>query len=189
MPLPATHTAGHRLSPASTPAIRCLVIGIGNPLRGDDGAGALLARQAERWCRKAAGSERPPGDQAGMPHAALAVRSVQELTPELAAVLSPCDAVLFLDAWHAPPGARPTLTRLSPAAADLQSRRLDPAGLLAISVGLKGWAPSGWLLRLPAERFGHGPALSATLRARLPEAQALLQRWLADQALLDAGDA
>jgi hydrogenase maturation protease len=186
---PPLHTASPLETGAAAPALRRLVIGIGNPLRGDDGAGALLARQAARWCRVAATSPGRREELAGMPPAGLAVRWVHQLTPELAADLSDCDAVLFLDAWHAPRGARPALTRLRPAAAEIQSHRLDPSLLLAISAGLYGRAPRGWLLRLPAERFGHGTALSAALRARLPEAQALLRRWLRRHALAEAGDA
>ena len=66
-----------------------LVIGIGNPLRGDDGVGALLAE--------------PVGG-----------RCVQQLTPELAAELAELEAVLFIDAWLAPAGAAGS-HRLEPA--------------------------------------------------------------------------
>lgn len=164
-------------SSAAAPAALRLVIGLGNTLRSDDGAGALLARHAARWCRsRTAGDLRP--DPAGMAPAALVVRWLQQLTPELAADLSRSDAVLFLDAWHAPRGARPSLMRLAPSAPALQSHRLEPAALLALSEGLYGRAPRAWLLRIPAGCFGHGTALSAALRARLPEAQALLEQWL-----------
>lgn len=134
-----------------------LVIGIGNPLRGDDGIGALLA------------------DQVGG-------RSVQQLTPELAADLAELEAVLFIDAWLSPLGAAPELTEIAPAAGPAESHRLEPAQLLAISQALYGRSPQAHLLRVPAYGFDHGTALSVELLAALPAARALLQRWLARHA-------
>jgi hydrogenase maturation protease len=130
-----------------------LVIGIGNPLRGDDGVGALLAE--------------PVGG-----------RNVQQLTPELAAELAELEAVVFIDAWLAPVGAAPQLTVITPAAGAAESHRLEPAQLLAISQALYGRSPQAHLLRVPAYGFDHGTALSAELQACLPAARALLQGWL-----------
>ncbi|MFM8966955.1 MAG: hydrogenase maturation protease [Vulcanococcus sp.] len=138
-----------------------LVIGIGNPLRGDDGVGALLAEQAGG-------------------------RSVQQLTPELAEKLAGLEAVLFIDAWLAPAGAEPQLIELRPAGSDggadssPQSHRLEPAARLALSQRLYGRAPRAQLLLVPATAFEHGTVLSAELRAALPQALALLHRWLSD---------
>jgi len=53
------------------PRRKRLVIGIGNPLRGDDGVGTWLAEQAAVLT-------------AAEPDGPVAVRSVQQLTPELA---------------------------------------------------------------------------------------------------------
>jgi hydrogenase maturation protease len=134
-----------------------LVIGIGNPLRGDDGVGMLLAEQ-------------------------VGGRSVQQLTPELAEDLAEMEAVLFIDAWLAPAGASPELIPIAPAngAADsaANSHQLEPAQLLAISQALYGRAPAVHLLRVPAYRFAHNGVLSAELQAALPATRTLLQRWL-----------
>jgi hydrogenase maturation protease len=138
-----------------------LVIGIGNPLRGDDGVGALLAEQVARQA---------------------AVRCVQQLTPELAAALAHLDAVLFIDAWLAPAAAVPQLITLSPAASTTSSHRLEPAALLALSQALYGHAPRAQQLLVPASGFEHGTALSAALQAHLPQARALLHRWLSGHA-------
>lgn len=136
-----------------------LVIGIGNPLRGDDAVGPLLA-------------------------ARVGGRGVHQLTPELAADLAPLKRVLFIDAWLAPAGAVPRLDPLQPgiaaAAGESSSHRLDPAQLLALSRALYGEAPPGWWLRIPAHDFGHGAPLSADLRRSLSAARALLRAWLAD---------
>jgi hydrogenase maturation protease len=146
-----------------------LVIGIGNPLRGDDGVGALLAEQAAVLT-------------AAEPDGPVAVRSVQQLTPELAEELSQLEAVLFIDAWPAPAGAVPQLQRLSPAGTSSDSHHLEPAALLAVSQALYGRAPAAQLLLVPAHAFEHGMALSAELRAALPQARALLRQWLSGHA-------
>ncbi|MDI9406387.1 MAG: hydrogenase maturation protease [Chitinophagaceae bacterium] len=138
-----------------------LVIGIGNPLRGDDGVGALLAE-------------------------AVGGRSVQQLTPELAEALACQQAVLFIDAWLAPAGAAPQLVEVLPAAAALDSHRLEPAQLLAVCRVLYGSSPRAHLLQVPAHAFAHGMDLSPALAATLPAARALLQAWLAAASSSDA---
>ena len=65
-----------------TPLVpRVVVLGFGNPLRGDDGVGWLVAEAAaQRW----------PGR--------LVVRTGQQLVPEWAADLTDADVVYFVDA-------------------------------------------------------------------------------------------
>lgn len=162
-------------------ACRSLVIGIGNPLRGDDGVGWQLA------------------EELGDPH-----RSVHQLTPECAALLLDWERVLFVDAaWSAEGGAGPSDPLQAAQAAPLPSlRRLpcDPSGLgaapaaaitpvlshhlsaealLAIAAELYDHRPEAWQLLLPAVDFAHAEAVSPSLRALLPEARRLLRRWLA----------
>lgn len=150
-----------------------LVIGIGNPLRGDDGVGALLAEQAAVFT-------------AADPAGPVAVRSVQQLTPELAEELAQLDAVLFIDAWLAPLGAVPQLQPLSPVGAapgtSAGSHRLEPAALLAVSQALYGRAPAAHRLLVPGHAFEHGTALSPAVQAALPQARALLRQWLSGDA-------
>ena len=135
-----------------------LVIGIGNSLRGDDGVGALLAEQ-------------------------VGGRSVQQLTPELAAELAELEEVLFIDAWLAPAGSAPQLVEVILAAAGApDSHRFEPAQLLAISQALYGRAPAACLLQVPAHASEHGNTLSVEIKAALPRAQALMQGWLARHA-------
>lgn len=152
------------------PPSQRLVIGIGNPLRGDDGVGALLAEQA---------AVLTAADRGG----SVAVRSVQQLTPELAAELAHLDAVLFIDAWSAPADALPQLLPLHPAGAtpdgtSAGSHRLDPAALLAVCQVLYGRVPDAQVLLVPAHALEHGTTLSSELRAVLPRARALLRQWL-----------
>lgn len=148
-----------------------LVIGIGNPLRGDDGVGSLLAELAAEAAAAATG-----------PAASLAVRHLQQLTPELAEELAMLKRVLFIDAWRAPAGAEPVLEAIEPAAGTAESHRLEPAQVLAVSQVLYGRAPEAWLLKVPGEEFGHGTQLSAAVQLVLPQARQLLQSWLSGHA-------
>ncbi len=150
-----------------------LVIGIGNPLRGDDGVGWRLAEPLEARRRAAV---RPT----------LAVRMVQQLTPELVAELAGAGRVLFVDAWRAPAGAVPLLRPLAPegaagagqgAGVGVFSHALAPADLLALAERLQGCAPPAWELLVPAFAFEHGSELSPSLRRALPRARALLRAW------------
>ncbi len=148
---------------------RDLVIGIGNPLRGDDGLGWWLARRVSR------------APQAGRP--APRVRLVPQLTPELALEVIEARRVLLLDAWcGAGPEALPRLRRLGPGGAGEGvggGHRLEPAALLALAELFAAEPPPTWLLLLPAFAFPHRMALSAEARRRLPLARQRLRRWLA----------
>jgi hydrogenase maturation protease len=146
-----------------------LVIGIGNPLRGDDGVGACLAEQAAMLT-------------AADPGGPVAVRSVQQLTPELAEELAQLEDVLFIDACLTPDTAEPRLTAIAPAAGEAESHRLEPAQLLAASQALYGRTPRAHLLQVPAYDFEHGMELSPELQAVLPVARELLQTWLTPDA-------
>lgn len=151
-----------------------LVIGIGNPLRGDDGVGWVLAQQAEALS--------PPP----------LVRCVQQLTPELSLALAEARRVLFLDAWL--PGAQisiegrspqPVLIPLKPASAAGGvaagvggfSHVLDPAQLLAITALLHGRVPQAWQLLVPAYCLDHRDGLSPEMGLLLPGATSLLSSW------------
>ena len=139
------------------------MIGLGNPLRGDDGVGWRLA------------------DALGEPHLAL-----HQLTPDCAARLAACRRVLFIDAWvvdgdEARLSAErgPMLRRLQPApAAPGLSHHLEPSALLWLAARLYGCSPEAWQLLIPAAAMGHNDALSPALEALLPQARALLNGWL-----------
>ena len=145
------------------------MIGIGNPLRGDDGVGCWLAEQAAVLT-------------AADPGGSVAVRSVQQLTPELAEELAQLEAVLFIDAWLAPATAEPQLTEIGPAPGAAESHQLEPAQLLAASEALYGRTPRAHMLQVPAHTCEHGMELSPQMQAALPAARALLQGWLSPEA-------
>lgn len=139
---------------------RWLVIGYGNPLRGDDAAGPLLAERTAAWQR--------PG---------VTALAVHQLTPELAARLAECDRVVFLDARRG--GGEVRWRALAPAESHAGLEHAgDPARLLALARDLFGARPDAWLLTMPGVEFGFGAGLSEPTARALEAAAAMLARLL-----------
>jgi hydrogenase maturation protease len=152
-----------------------LVIGLGNPLRGDDGIGWWLAGQARRL---GAGGASGRGVRE-----APRVRLVPQLTPELAPEVAAARRLLVVDAWWLGGAeAQPVLRPLQAGGAEVGAaggHGLDPAALLALAGLFSADPPPAWLLLVPAFAFPHGSAWSLELGRQLPAAQDLLRRWLA----------
>ena len=129
--------------------MRWLVIGVGNELRRDDGLGPWLTERIAEWAI--------PG---------VATRTVQQLTPELAAAIVQYDRVLFIDADRV--HAKPTLTRVS---ARFGSSRLGHAlgagEVMAFAETLSDRVPPAWLALVPGAdfEFGEGRSESAAKAA------------------------
>lgn len=142
------------------PTRRWLVIGYGNPWRGDDGAGPELAGRVATW--------NLPGVTALAPH---------QLVPELAVPLAECDGVVFVDARAG--GAAVELTPLSasPEGAGLDHRS-SPAALLSLARTAYGAAPEAWLLTIPGTDFAPGRGLSRRTRQALEVAEVRLRAFL-----------
>jgi hydrogenase maturation protease len=122
---------------------RILVIGYGNPLRGDDGFGALAAGYVEK--------RQIPGVEVIVSH---------QLNPELAALLSISSHAIFLDAVA---GDQPGTLRATPVEhCDLSSsgmHHFEPGSLLALSQAIYGQAPPATLITATARSFHHGPEI------------------------------
>jgi len=118
---------------------RLLIIGYGNPLRGDDGFGW---HAASRLLDRIADPE-------------IEVMAVQQLTPELMEPISRAAGVVFIDAGVS--GERGMLQeRKLTAAADGGgfTHHSTPAGLLAGARELFGGAPEATLYSVRGEDFG-----------------------------------
>ena len=138
----------------------CLVVGVGNPLRRDDGVGprAALALAAEGW----------------------PARALHQPVPELALELAGVDRAVFLDAdRRVPPGAI-EVRRITPRTRALASHALDFEDVLALAEALGGRAPAAWVVSIGAADFAIGEGLSAPLEAAF---EAVLARV---RSLLDA---
>jgi len=134
---------------------RLLILGYGDPLRGDDGVGwhaahRLLERSAELNAD---------------------VMSCHQLTPELAEAVSRAERVIFIDARVGPtPGTVEVIEVFAGAPAlSTFSHHLDPATLVALAQGLYGRTPEAWILTVTGESFADTDQLSASVQSSLPE--------------------
>jgi hydrogenase maturation protease len=123
-----------------------LVIGYGNPLRGDDAIGQKIAQiMAERLQD-------------------IQVKTVHQLTPELVADISQAQLVIFIDAGIGnTPG---TLTQESvKAEADTGAftHNVTPDSLLRAAQTLYGKKPSGLLISIAGASFDYSTELSPQL--------------------------
>lgn len=138
-----------------------LLIGIGNPARGDDGLGPALVEALR--------------DEPG-----LEAITVFQLQIEDALLLADRPAVLFVDAarpGHAGEGVTLQSISAQPDRAPI-SHALRPEALLAVARDVLGQAPPpAWLLAVQGAQFGLGEGLSVAAVTRLSVAQTLARRW------------
>jgi hydrogenase maturation protease len=145
-----------------TAGSRVLVIGYGNPGRGDDGLGPALA--------EAVAALHLPG---------VTVESDYQLTVDHAAMIAAHDRVIFADAMIGL--AEPC--RLTPVSAEtpggMGSHQISPEAALHLAGLLFGHAPPGWILAIAGADFGEvSEGLSPVARENLGQAVAVLQDWL-----------
>ena len=149
-----------------------VVIGYGNSLRRDDGAGLVLAQEVvDYW------------ERVGIP--ARLITDTQ-LLPEMAAQLADdfIEAVVFADT-SAPTGAATEISsiRITEVSLDSPTARmghhLDPTTLLVYTALLYGRYPRAWLVTIPGTDFSHGEGFSRQVNELLahvgPVAHALLE--------------
>ena len=141
---------------------RILLIGYGNPGRGDDGLGPALAEAVAAL---------------GLP--GVTVEIDYQLTVDHAAAIAGHDLVIFADAMIGL--ADPfRLAPVPPAPPEtLGSHQVSPEAALALAGLLFGHAPPGWILALSGAEFGAmHEGLSARGKAALAAALAHLPGWL-----------
>lgn len=133
---------------------RTLIIGIGNPLRRDDGLGW---RAVERL--------RPRVSEAGVETIAC-----HQLTPELAEAVARSERVLFIDACAGNPPGRLRVNRLMPGSrtGPALTHRLDPQGVMEYCGKLYGSWPEAFAISITGADYGYGEGLSAAVEWRLP---------------------
>jgi len=115
-----------------------LVVGIGNPLRGDDGVGPSIANRIAAL--------RLPGVEA---------ITVHQLLPELAARLPQYSTVIFIDAIPcANPKTGAALRRISGEGGPKRfSHQLAPTQLLEMAKTISVRVPDAWLLTISVSSF------------------------------------
>jgi hydrogenase maturation protease len=145
-----------------------IVIGYGNSLRQDDGAGIVLAeRLASCWRYKGA---------------LVQLLTTRQLAPELAAeiALPETAAVVFVDTQAGKLGDPVEVKSLMETAQSPGlGHQLGPAALMTYVALLAGRNVPAWLVTVPGVAFDHGEGFSATSQAALDRAPALAERlWL-----------
>ena len=149
------------------PAKSKIVIGYGNDLRRDDGAGRRVA--------DAIASRRL---------SEVTVYSVHQLTPELADALGAASVVVFVDA-RVPDGDDDGAVRVEQIAVDAPvptnpvGHFGDPRHLLRLARTLYGRAPEAWWVTIPASDFGFGESLTEAASKGVETAIREVRRLLA----------
>lgn len=140
---------------------RTLIVGFGNPLRGDDGVGWAAAQQLENQLSD-------PG---------VRVLACHQLTPELAADAARVDRLVLIDASSKAAPGSVAVEKLEPSEipSNSMSHHLRPTDLLDCALGLYGACPEAWLVSIGGKSFEHGDALSAPVAAAMPEAIACVE--------------
>jgi hydrogenase maturation protease len=141
-----------------------LVIGYGNPLRQDDGAGPQVADQV----------------------AALALPGVRtiachQLLPEMAAEIAGVMAVVFVDASDDGGDSVQLRPLAASESAEVMTHAPGPATLLALAREIGGEAPPAWLLTIPATHFGYDfettSETSQAIAVAVREVEKLAAEW------------
>lgn len=162
---------------------RVLIIGYGNPLRGDDGFGWHLAQSLQDAAQNdAAESRRNSLESRGHPD--IQILAGHQLTLDLAEPLSRAQRVVFIDTAEGGTPGEISFHALQAAAAAPTpfTHHLTPETLLAHAQALYGASPSeAFLLSVGGENFTYSETLSETVAQALERARALLSGLVAGQ--------
>jgi len=144
-----------------------LVIGYGNPLRGDDGVGCLVAEEVAKHLFD--------------PESKVKVVACHQLNPELAEAVAETRAVIFVDASvELTPGEVKVSTvapdRFSPAAI---THQMKPSALLATASELFGQAPPAKTVAIGAASFEMGMQLTPPVRDAIVRAMRAIEKEIA----------
>ncbi|MFN2105726.1 MAG: hydrogenase maturation protease [Candidatus Promineifilaceae bacterium] len=133
-----------------------LILGYGNPMRGDDALGQIAVEfLAERF-----------GE-----HDGVHVRAVHQLTPDLSEMLAGYESAVLIDARHAAPAGQVFVEEVRAAErlpSGAFSHYVTPGELLLLADALYGKRPCVYLAGITATEFEVGEPLSAAVREALP---------------------
>ena len=146
-----------------------LVIGYGNPLRGDDGAGPEAARRVERL---------------GLP--GVIVIESHQLLPEHAETLSRFERAVFIDAHADLAREEIEVSAVTPSRnPEPGSHATDPASLLSLAKALYGHSPEATLIALPARNFDLCEGLSPLTESAVEQAVIRVSKLAGPESRMD----
>ena len=141
-----------------------LIIGYGNALRGDDGAGCIVAELLR---------ERIQDPE-------IEILSQQQLLPELMEPIARAAHVIFIDASVSGRAGKVNRIPLCPAPACARfTHHATPESLLAGAQSLYGHTPEATLYTIPGRFFETGRELTPSVRRAVNELVATLEKELA----------
>lgn len=149
----------------ATAADRVLIIGYGNPLRGDDGIG---------WCAANELASAVRDDR-------VKIVACIQLTPDLAEEIAGVDRVIFIDASIDLGAGQLRVDRLTQDTCGEESwtHHFDPRSLLLCAQVLYGRSPEALMISMGGESFDCRDELSPAVRARFPSLIARVREAIA----------
>ena len=143
---------------------RTLIIGYGNPLRGDDRLGWCVAERLRDLPEIAGDLETE-------------IIACHQLTPELAEPVSRAELVIFIDAAEAgiPGDLRCERVEAEGREPDALGHHFTPARVLAYALALFGAKPKALIFSVVAASFEPGEHLSPVVEAAIPEVVAQIR--------------
>jgi hydrogenase maturation protease len=138
-----------------------LVVGVGNPLRSDDGVGPFVAGEVTKL--------NLPGVE---------VRVMQQLNVELADELAHYEAIVVVDASEGGDPIRFLKMELGEESARPSSHHLDPSTLMALAKKIYKKDPQLYLLSIRAENLELGETLSENVSNRARSAVLLIDAFV-----------
>ncbi len=149
---------------------RVLVIGIGNPLRGDDALGWHAARQLARQWGQVAEAQFLEDNRCLSADESVEIMTCQQMTMDLVEPVREAEKVIFIDASvKGEPGSLTCQTVTLEAPQNLISHQFDAPTLLAAVKALYGVCPEAVVLSVTASTLDYTEELSLVVSARLPE--------------------
>ncbi len=149
---------------------RILIIGIGNPLRSDDGLGWSVAQELLREIQR---------DD-------VRVVAAHQLTPEMAEQVSRAETVIFIDSSRTgKPGSVRRQPVLPTQSAGHLSHDLSVPDILAVAQELYGCSPTAYMITVTGESFATGDRLSPKVSAAVPRLKSEVFRLLGSKTAVD----
>ena len=152
-------------SSANKSAKSVLVIGYGNPLRGDDGLGCVVA-------------------DALLDRQDMQVVCTHQLTPEIAEPLSRASLAIFVDATVDGVAGRIRCEVAEPSAESMNAlgHHLSPERLLGYAKSLYGKAPRrAWTLSVAGKAWGYREGLSDVVQRAVPKVLHEIDRLIEEE--------